>query len=48
MKDGQDSDVCIHEVFYLRGELVDMGDVFNHDSILDIMLEGLTDEYMKM
>ena len=28
-------------------ELVDMGEVFNDDSILDIVLEGLTDEYLQ-
>ena len=32
---------------YLRDELVDMGEVFNDDSILDIVPEGLTDECLQ-
>ena len=36
MTDGQDPDIFINEVYYLRDELVDMGEVFNDDSILDI------------
>ena len=31
-------DVFINEVYYLRDELVDMGEVFNDDSILVIVL----------
>ena len=37
----------INEVYILRDELVDMGEVFNDDSMLDIMLGGLTDEYLQ-
>ena len=48
MTDGQDPDVLINEVYYLRDELVGMGEVFNDDSILDIVLEGLTDEYLQI
>ena len=48
MTDGQDPDVFINEVYYLRHELVDMGEVFNDDSILDMVLEGLTDEYLQI
>ena len=44
MADGQDSDIFINEEYYLRDELVDMGEVFNDDSMLDIVLERLTDE----
>ena len=40
--------IFIHEVYYLRDELVDMGEVFNDDSILDIVLEGLMDEYLQI
>ena len=43
MTNGQDPDVFGIEVYYLRGELVDIGEVFNHNSILDIVLEGLKD-----
>ena len=39
--------VFINEVYYLRDELVDMGEVFNDDTMLDMVLEGLTDEYLK-
>ena len=46
--DGQDLDVFINEVYYLRDELVDMGEIFNDDSTLDIVLEGLTDEYLQI
>ena len=48
MTDGQDPDVFKNEAYYLRDELVDMGEVFNDDSILDIVLEKLTDEYLKI
>ena len=48
MTDGQDPDVFINDVYYLRDELVDMGEVFNDDSILDIVLEGLSDEYLQI
>ena len=48
MTDGQDPNAFINEVYYLRDELVDMGEVFNDDSILDIVLEGLTDEYLQI
>ena len=48
MTDGQDPIVFINEVNNLRDELVDMGEVFNDDSILDIVLEGLADEYLQI
>ena len=48
MTDGQDPDVFINEVYYLRDELMEMGKVFNDDSILDIVLEGLADEYLQI
>ena len=47
MTDGQDPDVFINELYYLRDELWDMGEVFNDDSILDIVLEGLTRGYLQ-
>ena len=42
MSDGQDPNVFINE-FYLRDELVEMCEVINDDSLLDIVLEGLDD-----
>ena len=45
MTDGQDPDVFVNEVYYLRDELVNMGEVFNDDSIV---LEGLTDEHLQI
>ena len=45
--DRQDPDKFINEVYYLRDELVDMGEVFSDDSMLDIVLEGLADEYLQ-
>ena len=48
MADGQDPDIFINEVYYLRDELVDTGEVFNDDGLLDIVLEGLTDEYLQI
>ena len=46
MANGQDPDILINEVYYLRYELEDMGRVFNDDSIPDVVLEELTDEYL--
>ena len=48
MTDGQDPGIVINEVYYLRDELVGMGEVFNDDSILDIVLEGLADKYLQI
>ena len=48
MTDGKDPDVFINEVYYLRDELADMGEVFDDDSLLGIVLEGLTDEYLQI
>ena len=42
---GKTHDIIINEVYYLRDQLVDMREIFNDDSILDTILEGLTDEY---
>ena len=47
MTDVQDPDMVINEVYYLRDELVDMGEVFNDDSILDIVLGWLADKYLQ-
>ena len=48
MSEGQDPDIFINEVNYLRDELVYMGEVHNDDSILGMLLEGLTDEYLQL
>ena len=48
MTDGQDLDIFTNEVYYLWDELVDLREVFNDDSILGIVLEGLTDEYLQI
>ena len=48
MTDGQDPEIFINEAYYSRDELVDMGEVFNDDSIRDIVLEGFTDEYVQI
>ena len=48
MTDVQDPGVFINEVYYLRDELVDMGEIFNDDSILGIVMEGHTDEYLQI
>ena len=48
MTEGQDPDFFKDEVYYLHHELVYIGEVFNDDSILDIVLEGLTDEYLQI
>ena len=45
---GQDPDAFICEVYYLRDELADMGEVFNDDSILYIVLEGLKDKHLQI
>ena len=45
MTNGQESYIFINEVYYVRDEL--LGNLFNDDSILDIVLEGLTDEYLQ-
>ena len=45
MPDGQNPDVFVNEVYYFGDKLVDMEEVFNDDSILNIVLERLTDEY---
>ena len=37
-------DIFIVEVYYSWDELVDMGEVFNDDSMQHIVLERLTDE----
>ena len=47
MTDGQDPDMFINEVYYLRDELVDTGGVFSDDSISHIVQVGLTDEYLR-
>ena len=48
MTNGQDPPVFTNEVYYLRDQLMDMGEVFNDNSVLDIVLEGLTDEYLQI
>ena len=48
MTNGQEPDIFTIEEYFLRDELVDMGEVFNDDSILDRVLEGLTEEYLQI
>ena len=48
MSDGQDPDVFINEIYDLRDELLEMGEVINDDSLPDIVLEGLTDDYLQI
>ena len=48
VSEGQDPNIFINEVYYLRDKLVYMGEVFNDDSVLDIVLERLTDEYLQV
>ena len=38
----------MYEVYCLRDELVCMGEVFTDNNILDIVLQGLTDERFQM
>ena len=47
MSDGQDLDVFIKEIYQLRDDLVEMGEVINDDSLLDIDSEGLTDDIFR-
>ena len=35
-------------MYHLRDELVEMGEVINDDSLPDIVLEGLTDDYLQI
>ena len=48
MFDGLDPDVFVNEIYHLRDELVEMGEVINDDSLLDIVLEGLRDDYLQI
>ena len=48
MSDGQDPDVFINEIYHLRDELVEMGEVINDHSLVDIVLEGLTDNSLQI
>ena len=48
MSDGQDPDVFINEIHHPRDELVETGKVINDDCQLDIVLEGLTDDYLQI
>ena len=48
MSERQDPDTFIDEVDQLRDELVYTDKVIHDDSILEITLEGLTDEYVHM
>ena len=34
--------------FEVRDELVEMGEVINDDRLLDVVLEGLTDDYLQI
>ena len=48
MTEGQDPDIFINEVNHLRDELVFMGEVIDDDSILDFVLEGLSDDCVQI
>ena len=48
MSDGQDPDVFINEIYHLLDELIEMGEVTNDDSLLDIVLEGLSDDDLQI
>ena len=48
MSEGQDPDSFINELYHIRDELVEMGEVINDDSLLDIVLEGITDDYKQI
>lgn len=41
---GQDPDTFVNELYHIQDELVEMGEVIHDDSLLDIVLEGQTDE----
>ena len=47
MSEGQNPDIFVTEVYYLRNELVFMGEVFNDDGILNIVPLRLTDSYLQ-
>ena len=48
ISDGQDLDVFINEIYCLREELVETGEVINDGSLLDTVLEALTDDYLQI
>ena len=48
MSDAQDPDVFIKEIYHLRDELVEMGEVIDDHSLVDIVLEGLTDNSLQI
>ena len=48
MFDGLDPDVFVNEIYHLRDELVEMGEVINDHSLVDIVLEGLTDNSLQI
>lgn len=48
MSEGQDPDIFINEANHLRDEMMYMGEVSNDDRISDVVLEGLTDDYVQI
>ena len=48
MSEGQGSDTFINELFHLKGELVKMDEVINEDTLPDLFLEDLPDEYTQI
>lgn len=44
----QDPDVFVNGIDHVRDGLVEMGEVINDESLLDIVLEGLTDDYFQI
>ena len=47
LTEGYDTGILENEVCYLRDELVYMGEVFNNDSIQDVVLDGLSEKYLQ-
>ncbi|CAN0075050.1 unnamed protein product, partial [Sphacelaria rigidula] len=45
MSPGQDPDVFLTKIYYLRDQLVYMGEPISDYRLTDIVVEGLTDEY---
>lgn len=48
MLEGQYLHTFCNELFALRDELEEMGEVVHEDQSLDIVLEGLSDEYIQI
>lgn len=42
--EGQDPDAFINDLYHIRDELVEICEVISDDNLLDIVLEGVTDD----